>query len=278
LAQVCALDPPLSVVAVMMLQVVRLVAVAILAAASRTASGQTACAYRCDPSWPGLDTGACSDAETCWDTMDSYVTDSLCWGLPFQPGPGDILLHDQVPFESQEACEAYIATWQNKQALKGNGTRANASAASPLESDKVSFEDRGKTWSGVTHALLAKCVGIGGEHAELCPGWSDVLRDGLTGKQLQDCINACLLEFGEEELEHMACEYALSETGPAAGVICEGIEKFLLEPVNKFVNKYIEEPIVHACEKVEDAIGGALHKIGCWLGFCSGTQLAAIVV
>ena len=65
-----------------------------------------ACAYRCDPQWPGLDTGRClANSESCPDPMDKAVTDDICWGLPFQPGPGDILFHDAIPFDDSNDCQ-----------------------------------------------------------------------------------------------------------------------------------------------------------------------------
>mmetsp|Transcript_73095 Transcript_73095/g.152598 ORF Transcript_73095/g.152598 Transcript_73095/m.152598 type:complete len:168 (+) Transcript_73095:97-600(+) len=139
-----------------------------------------ACAYRCDQDWPGLDTGRCIDADACPDTMSSQVTNDICWGLPFQPAPGDILLHDQLPFQTQENCQAYIDAWENKAALKHRQTHVYARRLRKAESeigvvlseaggeDKVPFDVRGQFWGQVATTLASKCVGIGGEAAASC--------------------------------------------------------------------------------------------------------------
>ena len=97
--------------------------VGLLVTLVRAVKGQgetTACAYRCDPSWPGLDKGVCYNGE-CPSADSQYVADTLCSGLPYTPRPGDILLHDQVPFTSSgHVCQQYVNSWESQSKLSSS--------------------------------------------------------------------------------------------------------------------------------------------------------------
>ena len=254
--------------------------ITLIAIASGTAHGLIACAYRCDPSWPGLDNGMCVDDDSCPDTMDKKVTDDICSGLPFQPGPGDILFHDAVLFSDADNCQSYINAWENKDALAkrrsiyalhANSSKAlyQANISSMVEDkddDKVSYDERGEAWSGVMQGLMSKCIGIGGSAVESCKSWDEVLKSGMNGGQVRDCIQDCAAMEGLDVLEDFACKYAASEAGPFADVICSGVEK-LLEPINEAVDKYVVQPIIKVADKVEDAVVSAGKAIGHFFHF-----------
>ncbi len=84
-----------------------------------------------------------------------------------------------------------------------------------------------------------------------CPSWSQLLSNGITGGQMQDCINQRLFEKSESWLEDAACDYV---TGGLAGEFCGSVLNDILDPINSVVNKLIEKPIVQAADDVEDAI------------------------
>ena len=250
--------------------------------------GLIACAYRCDPQWEGLDSGACFDGDSCPDPNycpNCPDIESICSGLPYQPGPGDILLHDTVLFNEQyeDDCQGYIYAWENKEALgkrnelyKAIGRHNYSTSAAYLanfrsnvsssDSDKVSFMDRGKTWGGVVKGILGKCVGIGGDAAISCKSWDAILKEGMNGGQVRDCLQDCAAMIGVSAAESVACNAALSATGPAAQYICDGV-KSLLGPVNKVCDKYVVQPIIKVADKVEDAVSSAVKSVGHFFHF-----------
>ena len=243
---------------------------------------QVACAFRCDKYWPGLDTGRCFNGDTCPDPMDKVVTDDICWGLPVQPVPGDILLHDTVLFDNAPDCGAYINAWENKAALAARqemysrlavrnvtgtaayvasaelGTALNATAD---KKDKISFSDRGSTWDSVMQGALSKCVGIGGKAAYACKSWVDILKDGMNGQQVRECIQDCAAMLGIEALEQYVCHWAAASTGPFVDTICGAVGS-IIGPVNAVADKYLVTPIVKVATKVEDALYSAGKFIG----------------
>jgi hypothetical protein len=246
-----------------------------------------ACAYRCDPQWEGLDSGACFNGDTCPDPYncpDCPDVESICYGLPYQPGPGDILLHDAVLFDDQyeDDCEGYIDAWENKEALArradlyvGLGRNFSSSKdyqtaikinATAGDSDKVSFADRAQAWGGVVKSILGKCVGIGGDAAVKCKDWDHILKEGMDGGQVRDCLMDCAAMIGIEAAEDIACNGMLSATGPAAQLICNGVSR-LLAPVNKICDKYVVQPVIKAADAVADAVGSAVKSVGHWFHF-----------
>ena len=95
------------------------------------------------------------------------------------PSPGDILLHDQVPFTSQDACQSYIDSW-NGQALKAGLPSNNSKVGSGQ--DKTDFLSRGKMWFSTMKTILTTCASV-----DSCKD----LVEGMTGKKVQDCIDRC---------------------------------------------------------------------------------------
>jgi hypothetical protein len=228
------------------------------------ADALTACAYRCDQNWAGLDTGVCYDGDDCPSPDSDYVATSLCSGLPFQPGPGDILLHDAVPFDSTDACDAYLASWRSTGELGNLTARLTASG-----SDKTPYPTRGQIWS-TTMGILEKCVGV-----DECRN----LVKGLTGKEVQDCFNKCAFEYGEAQLEKLACDAALAvQTGGLAYYFCNYAFGFIMQPINNFLNKYLEEPVVDLAETVEDAVASAGRKVAHFFHFFGLAEGETVVV
>lgn len=257
----------------------------LIVATLATVRGLIACAYRCDPQWAGLDNGACIDDDSCPDTMDPVVTnpnDGICAGLPYEPSPGDILFHDAVLFSDVDDCNSYIAAWENNDALTkrrriyaayANKTKLQyqadvSSMVEVADQDKVGYDKRGETWSGILQGLAAKCIGIGGEASASCKNWTQVLQSGMNGGQLRDCLQDCAAMEGLDVLEDYACKYAAVYLGVGEGadIICQGVEK-LLEPVNKWVDTHVVQPVIKVADKVEDAIASAGHAIGHFFHF-----------
>jgi len=215
----------------------------------------TACAYRCDPDDPFLDAGICYNGD-CPSPDSSYVQNTICWGLPFQPSPGDIELHDEVPFESSDGCNAYLTSWMSSSSSPGKYTG---------RSDKTSYPDRGQMWQA-TMGMLEKCVGV--------PECQGLVHGNLTGQEVQDCINKCSFEYGEEQLEKWICDYATASfTGGLATFFCNSVLGVILQPVNKFLNKFIEQPVINVVTKVEDAVQSIGSKIAHFFHFGHGIVL-----
>jgi len=78
------------------------------------------------------------------------------------------------------------------------------------------------------------------------------LLSGLSGQDLQDCVNEMLVEKGETWLEQAACDYLTD--GIAAAFCNSGLFQAATKVVNTFANKYIEKPICDAAKAVEDAV------------------------
>lgn len=241
----------------------RLVLCVVSALFLRQASALTACAYRCDPDWAGLDTGACYDGD-CPSPDSEDVGNVLCWGLPYQPGPGDILQHDEVPFETEDACNSYLNSW------KSGGQRGNATGnLSASGSDKTPYPSRGQVWS-TTMGILKECIGV--------VECKDLVK-GMTGKEVQDCLTKCAFEYTEDKLEEWACDYASTQfTGGLADWFCDNALGTIMQPINKFLNKYIEQPVVDVVEKVEDAVASVGRKIANFFHFSLWKEGDVVVV
>ena len=220
--------------------------------------GTTACAYRCDPSWPGLDKGVCYNGE-CPSPDSQYVADTLCSGLPYTPGPGDILLHDQVPFTSSDVCQQYVNSWESQSKL------SNSSGLMVKGNDVTDFTSRGKMWFSVVSFLIQDCGSL-----DEC---QDLIH-GATGKQVQICIDKCAFEFGEQKLETALCDLVGgSSTAGLAVFFCHTLFPKIMQPVNKILNKYIEDPIIHAVESIQDAATNFAQKMGSFFGKMASCNL-----
>merc|ERR1712146_859661 len=91
---------------------------------------------------------------------------------------------------------------------------------------------------------------------------------GMNGKEAQDCLNKCAVEYTEDKVEEWMCDYASAQyTGGLADWFCDNALSVIMEPVNKFLNKFIEEPVVKAAETVEDAVASAGKKIASFFHF-----------
>jgi len=235
-----------------------LVVLAVFACVYSQADAVTACVYRCDRDWPGLDTGICKNYGC--PSPDSWeVSNNICWGLPFAPGPGDILQHEIVPFATQDACEAYLSSWQSRQELasSSNLTRSN--------SDLTSYEDRGQIFNFVTTELLGQCT----QHREC-----QAIIHGPTGKDLQNCINECIIEIGTPMAEKYLCDAAV---GYFSGGTATGLAKFfcnhalstVMEPINQFFEAHFEQPIVNIVDHVENAVASIGRAVTHFFNFWS---------
>ena len=91
---------------------------------------------------------------------------------------------------------------------------------------------------------------------------------GATGKQVQICIDKCACEFGEQKLETALCDLGGgSSTAGLAVFFCHTVFPKIMQPVNKILNKYIEDPIIHAVESIQDAATNFAQKMGSFFGF-----------
>jgi hypothetical protein len=91
------------------------------------------------------------------------------------------------------------------------------------------------------------------------PCTAEVLLNGVKGADFQKCLNEYLYDKGEDALETAACVYF---SAGAAEPFCESpIFKGITSVVNKVANHFIEEPIVHAMDKVEDAAADAVTSV-----------------
>lgn len=96
---------------------------------------------------------------------------------------------------------------------------------------------------------------------------------GMNGKEVQDCINKCGFEYGEKLLEQWACRYASDVyAGGVADFFCNNVLSTIMEPVNNFLNKYIETPVVHAAERVENAVASAGRSISNFFHFSAWSE------
>jgi hypothetical protein len=112
-------------------------------------------------------------------------------------------------------------------------------------------------------SMITKVVyGVAGHEGVGADCTSDVLKNGITGGDLQTCVNEFIFTHGESALEEAACE------GVSGGVLTafctSGLFKAATGLVNSFVNKFIEQPIVHAMDRVEDAIAGVAKSCYNW--------------
>lgn len=194
---------------------------------------------------------------------------TVCQGLPFDPSPGDILQHESVPFDTSAGCNSYLDSWCDGDACPSYKVQGNASGrmrATGEPADKTKFEDRGEVW-GTTLNLLQRCIEV-----PECKG----LVNGMKGKEVQDCLHKCTFEFGEEKLEEWVCDYAAAQfTGGIATFFCNNVLAIVMGPVNKFLNNFIEQPIIDAMASVEHAIASAGRRFKKWLGF--GSSIALVV-
>ena len=102
---------------------------------------------------------------------------------------------------------------------------------------------------------------------------TDVLKNGITGGDLQNCLNEFIVGQGESVLEQAACEYV---SGGVLTPFCtSGLFKGACGVVNAFVNQYIEQPIVNAMDKVEDSLAGIAKTCASWFsGLFSAKRLS----
>lgn len=155
---------------------------------------------------------------------------------------------EQILFDDASTCEAYV----------------QASLAQPQSISKQELQDvrYGVPSLGyaITHAVFPDHSGNSTSAAasnSKCT--SDILKKGITGSRLQDCVNSYIVEQGEVYLERAACEYV---TEGAASAFCQSrVFGAAIGVVNKVANHYIEQPIVHAMDTVEDACAGVAESV-----------------
>lgn len=115
---------------------------------------------------------------------------------------------------------------------------------------------------------------VDGKFKDMSNGCSPAeLLAGIKGGDLQNCMNEFIVEHTESALETAACE------GISGGVLtpfCQsGLFKGAVGVVNSFVNKYVEQPIVNAMDKVENSLVGIAQKCASWFsGLFSAKRLS----
>lgn len=88
---------------------------------------------------------------------------------------------------------------------------------------------------------------------------ASMLQNGITGQDLQDCINGFIVSEGEQVLEKAACEYVTAGVGTA---FCDSmVFKGAIAVINAVANHFIEAPIVHAMDNFEDACVDAAKSV-----------------
>jgi len=90
----------------------------------------------------------------------------------------------------------------------------------------------------------------------------ETVKSGMNGSTALDCINDAAFKCGESALEDAACVYI--EQGAAAKYCTSEKYKWAKSFVNTVVNKYIEEPIVHAATSFEEGCISAAKSVGHW--------------
>ena len=168
------------------------------------------------------------------------------------------LLREIFAAPSSDACNAWIKALEGA-ALNGDEQQAmQTQVMSGVLNSVISNKPRVWYLNVTTYSNSSASAPVA------CPGWSDVLKKGCNGKCVQDCVNGYIFEKGEGALEQAACDYVTAGSGAA---FCSKILPQVLQPVNDFVNKHIEKPIVEVAGKVEDAVAHAAESFVSWLGF-----------
>ena len=91
------------------------------------------------------------------------------------------------------------------------------------------------------------------------PCTTEVLLKGVKGADYQECLNEWLVEHTEDALEDAACEYF---SGGAATAFCDSpLFQGITSVVNNVANHFIEKPLVHAMDTVEDAAVDAVKSV-----------------
>ena len=128
---------------------------------------------------------------------------------------------------------------------------SNSSGLMVKGNDVTDFTARGKMWFSVLSFLIQDCGSL-----DEC---QDLIH-GATGKQVQICIDKCAFEFGEQKLETALCDLAGGSS--TAGLAVFFLSYRVSEDHAAGEYKYIEDPIIHAVESIQDAATNFAQKMG----------------
>lgn len=215
------------------------------------ACDNTACAARASPPICGLDgepsiTFITSDTETCTTWAQAYLSVAVV------NDDMEGVIEGSMAGVLQTAITASAQTYRLPRVWR----YARTSNRAYNESITTSCTNRTSA-PGCHRVLDARAYSDEDLVPVTCPSWNTVLNSGCSGQCVQDCINGFIFEKGEDLLEQGACDYV---TGGAGTAFCSKVLPKILAPINDFVNKFIEKPIVEAADKVEDAVAGAAKK------------------
>jgi hypothetical protein len=104
-----------------------------------------------------------------------------------------------------------------------------------------------------------------GTPPDLCTASLPAILNGtLTGKDLQNCANAYLVQCSEDAIETGLCAYLTAGAGTAFCASATGQAVF--GAINTFANHFIEKPIVDVCDKIENGAVSCVKKVAGWFG------------
>jgi len=221
--------------------------------AAGAACDNAACAASASPQICGLDgepslTFITSDTDTCTTWAQAYLSVAVVNDDMAGVIQGNMagVLHTAITATARTYRLPRV--WRYARAI-GNPTYNNQSITTNCDN---------RTSAPGCHRVLDARAYSDEELAPVtCPSWDSVLSSGCSGQCVQDCINGFIFEKGEGLLEQGACDYV---TGGAGSAFCSKALPKILAPINDFVNKFIEKPIVEVADKIEDAVAGAAKK------------------
>lgn len=104
-----------------------------------------------------------------------------------------------------------------------------------------------------------------GTPPDLCSASIPAILNGtLTGKDLQNCANAYLVQCSEDAIETGLCAFLTAGAGSAFCASSTGQAVF--GAINTFANHFIEKPIVEVADKIEDGAVSCVKKVAGWFG------------
>ena len=173
--------------------------------------------------------------------------------------------------ETEDACDIYLSTTKDRcmsdmTDLDVGLPQLNTAVMETMfGGDKVSlYLEHNTTGDGLLHG---ESKGVKGFLPSLCVEKIPKFIDGsLVGKDMQDCINAFVIEHGEELLESLICDTIVGGASGGIGIpLCHSRGyKAIMGVVNHFLNSLVEQPLIDEMDKIEDAIASGAKKVFEW--------------
>lgn len=190
--------------------------------------------HRCGGCFPDYHGGRCREQPRSWcDPPSDYLDEAIVF---YDNGYGDDL----------DVCKSY----QQVVTLQSND----------ITPEQLYDVDNGVP--AVSAAITKVVYGAAGHFGLSDDCTTDVLKSGITGGDLQQCMNEFLFSQGESALERAACNML---SGEVLAPFCESkLFSAAAGVVNSYVNKFIEQPIVSAMTHVEDAASHVARSFANW--------------